>query len=592
MTKYVTVFSCLILLSRTYLVHLCAAVTSGGEAADPLIKLARARFPNLTRAELATLEFAQVGNVARGQFAIAGSNSDPSDPSNDPKTASDWGPQREIRAELLRWLFEEPNAIALISPSGIQVLGARIVGDLNLDFVQPPFGLALVRCSIPGRISLVSAHLRWLSMSGSYTGQIYAVSLVTDSTVLLDGVISTGELDLDGSKIDGILSLRHSHFRHGRRTLPYMEALAGWNLAVRITYAQIRGAVDVIEDFEADGAVEIDNCTIGGDFTVFGSRFSNPNNVAFAADSDVIGGDVMISWTIGKPEAAKFDGLAQFYDDQIAGSLFAQGAVLSGSQNSLHGLTITDTSVKGMIDLRDLHLSTGAQLSLIGSSTHIFIDSVSGWPAPGKLTLDGFTYDNLGPPNDADSRLRWLRLSDGFRIQPYRQLANYLRKSGDEAGATRVLIAEEDLRYGQMSLWRRIWGNILKFTIGYGHRPLLAMLWAAVVVLAGAIVVTIAKSAGVMRLTWSETTPMPTGDPVSELNPLLYSLDVFVPFVNLHQEHFWWPDKAARGEFVKFGRQFSIRGSMIRSYLWLQIIAGWLLSAIFVAGVTGLIRND
>src|SRR5215469_4902408 len=64
------------------------------------------------------------------------------------------------------------------------------------------------------------------------------------------------------------------------------------------------------------------------------------------------------------------------------------------------------------------------------------------------------------------------------------------------------------------------------------------------------------------------------GRSVSELNPLLYSLDVFVPFVNLHQEHFWWPDKAARGEFVKFGRQFSIRGSMIRSYLWLQIIAG------------------
>jgi hypothetical protein len=35
-----------------------------------------------------------------------------------------------------------------------------------------------------------------------------------------------------------------------------------------------------------------------------------------------------------------------------------------------------------------------------------------------------------------------------------------------------------------------------------------------------------------------------------------------------------------------------VRGSMFRSYLWMQIIAGWLLSAIFIAVVTGLLRND
>jgi hypothetical protein len=35
-----------------------------------------------------------------------------------------------------------------------------------------------------------------------------------------------------------------------------------------------------------------------------------------------------------------------------------------------------------------------------------------------------------------------------------------------------------------------------------------------------------------------------------------------------------------------------VRGSLLRRYLWLQIIAGWLLSAIFIAGVTGLIRSD
>jgi hypothetical protein len=95
-----------------------------------------------------------------------------------------------------------------------------------------------------------------------------------------------------------------------------------------------------------------------------------------------------------------------------------------------------------------------------------------------------------------------------------------------------------------------------------------------------------------MHLTWPETTPPPTGDPVGSLSPLLYSLDVFVPFVNLHQEHYWWPDDAATGEYRIFGWKFGAHGSLLRRYLWLQIIAGWLLSAIFIAGVTGLIRSD
>ena len=66
----------------------------------------------------------------------------------------------------------------------------------------------------------------------------------------------------------------------------------------------------------------------------------------------------------------------------------------------------------------------------------------------------------------------------------------------------------------------------------------------------------------------------------------------FLPFVDLHQEHYWWPDEAARGECEIAGRKVAVRGSFLRVYLWLQIIAGWLLSAIFVAGVTGLIRSD
>jgi hypothetical protein len=114
----------------------------------------------------------------------------------------------------------------------------------------------------------------------------------------------------------------------------------------------------------------------------------------------------------------------------------------------------------------------------------------------------------------------------------------------------------------------------------------------AAVVAVGWVVVLVGKRAGVTRLTWPETTPVPAGDPLVGLNPLLYSLDVFLPFVNLHQEHYWWPDEAASGRGNLAGLSLLVDGRMLRCYLWLQIIAGWLLSAIFIAGVTGLMRND
>ena len=59
-----------------------------------------------------------------------------------------------------------------------------------------------------------------------------------------------------------------------------------------------------------------------------------------------------------------------------------------------------------------------------------------------------------------------------FHTQPYRQLAKVLRDSGDDAGATEVLIEMEDRRYagyGRTDAWL---GAFLNATIGYGHKPL------------------------------------------------------------------------------------------------------------------------
>src|SRR5258708_6587739 len=103
---------------------------------SPLTKLASARFPKLTHAEVALLEYVDLGNLNRGEWAVAGPSQNPLDPSNDPKDAATWPQDRDVRAALIEWLATDPEAIAHIHPSGIRLLGARVIGSLDLSYVH------------------------------------------------------------------------------------------------------------------------------------------------------------------------------------------------------------------------------------------------------------------------------------------------------------------------------------------------------------------------------------------------------------------------------------------------------------------------
>jgi hypothetical protein len=60
--------------------------------------------------------FVKPANRAAGDFAVAGPSAVPSDPTNDPVYADKWERQREIRAELIRWLCVDPDASKMVDP--------------------------------------------------------------------------------------------------------------------------------------------------------------------------------------------------------------------------------------------------------------------------------------------------------------------------------------------------------------------------------------------------------------------------------------------------------------------------------------------
>ena len=360
-------------------------------------------------------------------------------------------------------------------------------------------------------------------------------------------------------------------------------------VAIDADEVEVKNGVSMCCGFESDGAVNLNESMIGGDLAFAGGRFVNPNNIAITASVARIGGSVFLAL---EPFGAFYsDGAVELVATHVAGVFSISSGKFAGKASERHGLFANLLQVNGAFGWQKVDLENGATLDLTDASVIALGDDQRSWPQPGKLLIDGFTYKSFGSVKDPPSRLRWVALQPEFHPQPYRQLAKVLRANGDDAGAVSVLIAEQDARFQNLHLIRRIWAAFLKTTVGYGHEPLLTIIWAAIVVLFGWLMVTIGERAGVMRLTWPETSPPPVGEPTAQLYPLLYSLDVFLPFVNLHQEHYWWPDAGARGESTIFGYRLNVRGSLVLYYLWLQIIAGWLLSAIFIAGVTGLIRT-
>ncbi|MEE8516862.1 MAG: hypothetical protein V3T02_09520, partial [Alphaproteobacteria bacterium] len=64
------------------------------------------------------------------------------------------------------------------------------------------------------------------------------------------------------------------------------------------------------------------------------------------------------------------------------------------------------------------------------------------------------------------------------------------------------------------------------------------------------------------------------------LQPIVYSLDAFLPIVDLHQEKYWLPDASK-----DYGLGYLI-------YLWLHIMSGWLLTSVLIAGLTNLVKKD
>lgn len=467
-------------------------------------------------------------------LAWASKSEDPEDPLNDVAKAGSWGKERTIRAELLAWLLSAAEASKLVHPSGVGLAAARIAGKLDLSYLEVIHPLTLLDCLISDGIDFSHAQINSIDLRRSWTGTI-------------DGDLSMvhGDLDLRLGRYDSISLFRAEI---GGNLDCSSSRLAG-DPPLAAALATINGDVVLHDGVETAGIIDLRLAKIGQSLSINHAHFIGRGENGLNAERTTIGG-------------------------------------------TLYWVDITKTA-RTVLDLSDAHAAS-------------VWDDEKSWPAPGNLDLDGFSYGGFaGGPADGAARLRWLRLQPRAmqaQPEPYHQLAHVLREEGREEGAVQVEIARENalITYGGINTASWLWREALRVTIGYGYRPLRALWWILGFVLLGAVLFRWGYGAGLITPTEESAynTFIESGAPPRHYPPFssfVYSLENFLPVVDLHQGTYWRPNPhhypSNRKHIVKWADN-TLSARLLRCYLWIHILAGWTITPLLFAGLAGLLRND
>ncbi|MEI2578608.1 hypothetical protein [Scytonema sp. PRP1] len=522
-----------------------------GDSAEQLLTSAREKFGHLTEVDEKLFRA-----VVQGKAADFSSDADEL---NEPAKSDEWNHERTLSADRIVWLCTNTKARELLTYRGICIIGAKVEGYLDLSFATIEVPLLFIRCTFSESISLLQARLRFLSLKRTHVISINATGIQVEGSVLLkDGFEAKGEVRLLGAFIGGQLNCSSGHFFNEK------------GYALSASSANITADVYLSDGFEAKGAVQLWGACIGGDLDCSDGHFFNQEKYALVINGANIEGDVYFT-----------------------NSFTAQGRV-----------SLVSTRIDDTLYLKQINNPQQMILDLSFARVNTLADEAKSWPGENRLHLNGFTYNTISEssPPDSKQRLKWLRLQpeQEFALQPYEQLAGVLRTNGHEDAAIEILIGKQRdrLRYGGLKGWELFWNRFLGKTIAYGYRPQRALWYSLVAVILGTFLFWRGYEAGLISPA-SNFGPFDESKLNSEVsvnypvfNPLVYSLDVFLPIVDFHQESHWLPNskKTSDKTLLLF---FKTRSDIVlRWYFWLHIVLGWVFTSLWVAGFTGLIRSQ
>jgi hypothetical protein len=591
---------------------------------------------------LSDAERTLIENCKIGKVTILGDGTLPSGPSL----------ERTIRAPLLRYLILGGCGSFQLHEWGIVLHGAYIADELDLRFAQRLCALSLYCCTFDSPIAARQGSFKFLQLDGCKLPALDAHGATVKGGVSLERVDSSGEISFCGACIGGQLSLRFADLRtEDRQTFTAQDACISSGVfldglvsrgEVSLSGADIGGQLSFkMAEFYAlsDGdALNSEGATIKGDVFADGAKCFGRLSMASANVTGSIslrGGDFSaLEKTALNLQAATVKGAA--YLDRVnsigeisfrgaeVGLISFEGAELNGGSG--RALNCQRATVKDGFFLRNVRSVVGT-IDITAAHIGDLVDDPGSWELATDVRLVGLSYENLVGPVSLPFRLNWLKkgatLSGKFHPQPYQQLAKFYRETGhryeareilvakeiEQRTATRKAIRERNTRTDSwvqpdvLAAFNLIMDLSSRFVAGYGYKPLRSLGWIAVFVVAMTLCAQATWNAGdfapnsAVILTspdWKAIADGPSGNPAAEWSDTLapgkdyetfyaftYALDVVVPVLDLGQTDAWAPSPA-RGDW----------GYWMFYAQKMFIVAGWVVTAIAAAAISGMIRRD
>lgn len=407
------------------------------------------------------------------------------------------GEVRLIGATIRSSLSCKGARIEVKKGNALSMAGANVKGSVALDEGFTATGLVMFNgATIGGQLSCKGATIEVeegsaLSMDGAN---------VKIGAFLDEGFTATGEVRLLGATVSGQLSCRGARIE------------AKGDKALSMDGANVKGNVFLDEGFTAIGEVRLLGATIDGQLICKGAMIEVKKGNALTMDGANVMGNVLLTHgfaaiTSSKPQSSSSSG-----DDVTAGAAMTRptarptdvevgsntkGIVsLKGTKLSELKLENADGQSSGFDIILILSGATYTAISApLGKEDESWFRRATGWiRGDGELRLDpGRLYRSmltgqqemaLLSPQEAPQKAK-----AGVYPATYDVMARVLRETGEERLSTQLLIEKQR----QLRKYRSWPSRVLSWlfwdvTVGYGYRPRLALLWAAVVYVAASLV--------------------------------------------------------------------------------------------------------
>lgn len=435
------------------------------------------------------------------------------------------GTGETIKAEWIVWLCGDTVASTRVNRDGINIIGAKIEGALDLSWLRIQFPLRFQHCQFTHGVILSGANLRTLSLLGSHID-----SRGGKESLIGDDLTVQGEIDLTGLNTDGPASFRSAVIngqlksRDAQYLSPRLDfALSAFAPALDLSSAKFGNGVDLYNAHIS--AVQADDCDIKGDLNCANAYFGSPHiqwDSSFVGNSLVITGSVyfdaltvyrpvkMRRASIGKDLYCRLQTVKTLPQNFDAGAAKIGGDVIvelpaSTRDTCIFNFSATEIAGTFWLQRQSTPLKQTAVLDLSDAKVGTLINDESGWPNVGRLRIQGFVFGELGgkTPPDIEKQLRWLGLQTPWVYQPYEEMSTVLRNMGYQEDALTVETTGKwnegcetirkdwglfvhSLQHSQVThsllIFLRIvfydvlWFFVLGWLIGYGYRPWNALL--------------------------------------------------------------------------------------------------------------------